>query len=170
MLKLEELRVPQLILGLQSQMFFMKILLIQIEKCSSVFSHQDSEKRLFSLQKSDSRSIIRLWVCIVMKSLVFIFIFLHVSDDEEQIVTPFAQILATLKDVRSNLSILVARGSGAGLGGQERQSQKSFLHPPQRNTPTNSPSKFRFPNLIPIIVTGSTFTFITKDNNHSVKY
>ena len=58
------------------------------------------------------------------------------SDDEEQIVTPFAQILATLKDVRSNLSILVARGSGAGFGSQERQAQNSFLHANRYNTPS----------------------------------
>ena len=46
-----------------------------------------------------------------------------VHDDEEQIVTPFAQILATLKDVRNNLSLFVMR---AGAGGEI--GRRSHLH------------------------------------------
>ena len=48
--------------------------------------------------------------------------FYRYSDDEEQIVTPFAQILAKLKDVRNNF------GSARRNGGPSFRDQHSFLH------------------------------------------
>ena len=36
------------------------------------------------------------------------------KEEEEQIVTPFAQILATLKDVRNNLSFFLSAGGETG--------------------------------------------------------
>ena len=105
--------------------------------CSANISSQNSKKRIISLQASNSLHRSALWLRVNCK-LWFYFhpLFFFYSDDEEQIVTPFAQILATLKDVRSNLSILVARGSGPCIGSQDRQMQNSFLHPNRYNTPS----------------------------------
>ena len=44
------------------------------------------------------------------------------KEEEEQIVTPFAQILATLKDVRNNLSFLLVVAAETGTG------RRSNLH------------------------------------------
>lgn len=46
-------------------------------------------------------------------------------EEEEQIVTPFAQILATLKEVRNNLSFFLARSAAGGERGRRSNLHKS---------------------------------------------
>eukprot|EP00091_Calanus_sinicus_P010381 TRINITY_DN24195_c0_g1_i1.p2 TRINITY_DN24195_c0_g1~~TRINITY_DN24195_c0_g1_i1.p2 ORF type:complete len:101 (+),score=35.16 TRINITY_DN24195_c0_g1_i1:402-704(+) len=49
------------------------------------------------------------------------------GEEEDQIVTPFAQILATLKDVRSNLATMVSMQVPTENGQSVSGSSKAFL-------------------------------------------
>ena len=50
-----------------------------------------------------------------------------VREEEEQIVTPFAQILATLKDVRSNLATMVSMQAPTETSQTVSGSNRAFL-------------------------------------------
>ena len=52
---------------------------------------------------------------------------LFVREAEEQIVTPFAQILATLKDVRSNLATMVSMQRPTENSSSVSGSNRAFL-------------------------------------------
>ena len=54
-------------------------------------------------------------------------IWIFFREEEDQIVTPFAQILATLKDVRSNLATMVSMQVPTENGQSVSGSSKAFL-------------------------------------------